>query len=170
MSQNANSSEPTSARTSTGVAEFAPAERGAPITLAGQTLDGEELAIADLRGKPVVLNVWGSWCAPCRKEAPDLKAAAADFKGRASFVGINVQDNSSSARAFETTFGITYPSLDDSSGASLLSLRDTVPLKAVPSTIVLDREGRVSARAIGAVREATLSALIRTVLAERNPQ
>ena len=80
--------------------------------------------------------------------------------------GINVKDNPSSARAFERTFGIQYPSLDDTGGAALLSLSDTVPPTAVPSTIVLDRQGRVSARIIGVVREATLRALMRTALAE----
>jgi thiol-disulfide isomerase/thioredoxin len=126
------------------------ADRGEPISLAGETLDGESLDLADLRGRVVVVNIWGSWCGPCRQEAPELQEAsdrlAADD---VEFVGLNTRDQVEPARAFVERFDITYPSIQDPDGRLQLAFRDTLPPAAIPSTIVLDREGRVAARIIG---------------------
>jgi thiol-disulfide isomerase/thioredoxin len=116
----------------------------------------------------VVLNTWASWCPPCRAEAPDLRRAAEAKAGKAQFVGINIRDNPPAARAFVRTYRIPYPSLVDDGGSILMTLGDIVPAQAIPSTIVLDRQGRVAARVIGQVRYSTLVGLVEDVLAEES--
>lgn len=160
----------TTASAASGVTEFARAERGEPITLEGTTLAGDEVRLEEMRGSVVVVNVWGSWCAPCREEAPVLADADRAYpESDVRFLGINVRDNESSAVAFERRYGIRYPSIADSEGQTLLAVNDYVPVNAVPVSLVLDREGRVAARILGPVRAATLSALLETVLAEPAP-
>lgn len=149
------------------VTEFPAADRGQPVELGGGTLTDGELSLAELRGDVVVVNVWGSWCGPCRVEAPVLAQVSADYREReVSFVGVNVKDNRAAAIAFEEEYGITYPSIEDVDGRAVLALSQYVPASAVPVTLVLDREGRVAARVLGAVREATLTALLDSMLAE----
>lgn len=148
------------------VSEFPAADRGAAVALAGTTLTGERLDVAGLRGKVVVVNVWGSWCAPCRTEAPVLAALSRSYADRGvAFVGVNVKDNRAAALAFERSYGIAYPSIEDPDGQAVLALSQYVPASAVPVTLVLDIEGRVAARVLGAVREATLRALLDSALA-----
>jgi len=143
------------------------ADRDAPVRFAGTTLDGEPFDVRDHRGEVVVVNVWGSWCPPCIAEAPALQDVWAGVESRGvQFVGIDTQDNEAAARAHEKRFGVTYPSIDDDDGRVLLSLRGKLPPKAIPSTLVLDRKGRVSARVLGSVRAATLRALVSDALAE----
>ena len=123
--------------------------------------------VVEVRGDVVVINVWGSWCAPCREEAPILAATSAAYANQGvRFVGVNVRDNPAAAIAFEESYGITYPSIDDSNGKALLSLADHLPGAGVPVTLLLDRDGRPAARVLGAVQESTLTALLDTVLAE----
>ncbi|NUR29379.1 MAG: TlpA family protein disulfide reductase [Catenulispora sp.] len=108
-----------------------------PPAVTGDTLDGGKLTLADLRGHVVVLNVWGSWCMPCRKEAPDLALAAHETAPRGvRFVGIDTRDNAASAQAFVRTFKIPYPSLVDKDGQLLLAFNGIIPVSAVPSTVV----------------------------------
>ncbi len=150
------------------VSEFPAADRGAAVALAGTTLTGEHLDVAHLRGKVVVVNVWGSWCAPCRTEAPVLAALSRSYADRGvAFVGVNVKDNRAAALAFERSYGIAYPSIEDPDGRAVLALSQYVPASAVPVTLVLDTEGRVAARVLGAVREATLRALLDSALAQK---
>ena len=149
------------------VSEFAIADRGAPVEVSGTTLTDSMLSIADLRGEVVVLNVWGSWCVPCREEAPTLARVAAHYADRGvQFVGVNIRDNRASALAFEERYGIAYPSIEDRDSKAMLTLSRYAPAQAVPVTLVLDREGRVASRVIGVVREATLRALLDSTLAE----
>lgn len=149
------------------VTEFASGDRGAPVELQGETLDGELLSLADRRGEVVVVNVWGSWCAPCREEAPVLAAAARRYAPEGvSMVGINVRDNAAAAQAFERRFGIEYPSIADFDGRTLLAVNQYVPANAVPVTLLLDRQGRVAARVLGVLTRSTLDALLEPVLAE----
>jgi thiol-disulfide isomerase/thioredoxin len=149
------------------VTDFAAAERGPAPKVIGNDLSGRPVDLAVLRGAPVVLNVWGSWCAPCRTEAPVLRAASAAYAGKGvRFVGINVKDNVAAATAFERRFEIPYPSLDDQQGRVTLALADYLPASIVPATLVLDHDGRVAARVLGAVEESTLRSLLDTVLAE----
>jgi thiol-disulfide isomerase/thioredoxin len=145
------------------------AKRGKPVELAGDKVGGGALDLASLRGKVVLLNVWGSWCVPCREEAPYLQAAWDQTRGDGDvqFVGINTKDDAGgAAEAFERRFGITYPSLDDDDGSLLLTFRSTIPPKAIPSTLVLDREGRVAARIIGKGSRGTFVELIDQIRAE----
>lgn len=137
------------------------------MEVTGDDLSGRPVDVSALRGAPVVLNVWGSWCAPCRTEAPVLRAASAAYAGQGvKFVGINVKDNVAAATAFERRLAIPYPSLDDQQGKVTLALADHLPASVVPATLVLDRDGRVAARVLGAVEESTLRSLLDTVLAE----
>lgn len=150
------------------VTEYPPGSRGAPIGLAGTGLTGEAIDITSWRGDVIVINVWGSWCAPCRQEAPILAATSRAYAGDGvQFLGVNVRDNPAAASAFEESYGITYPSIDDNDGKALLSLTEHLPGSGVPVTLILDREGRPAARVLGAVQEATLTALLDTILAEQ---
>jgi len=148
---------------------IAPQDRGDPVTgLAGPTVDGEQFDVADLAGGLVVLNVWGSWCAPCHEEAPDLVAAEAELgpSTGARFVGINIRDPSVAAAAgFEEEYGIGWPSFHDPDSQLLLRLASDVPPNAVPATLVLDPQGRVAARMLGRVETATLIGVVEDVAA-----
>lgn len=133
--------------------------------LVGTDLTGQPLSTTTWAGQLIVLNVWGSWCGPCRKEAPDLVKAAAATRGRAQFIGINTRDNSAAtAEAFERSFGVEYPSFYDPTGELLLKLQD-LPPSAIPSTLVLDTQGRAAARVLGATTAATLQGIIDDVAA-----
>jgi thiol-disulfide isomerase/thioredoxin len=132
-----------------------------------QLLSGQRLDTSTLEGKVVVYNVWGSWCAPCVAEAPDLVEVAKEFKGEVTFVGINVRDNDAAARAFEREHGVPYDSItSDDSAEAMGAFHNSLAAAAVPTTLVVDREGRVAARAIGPVTATTLRSLLEPVLAE----
>jgi thiol-disulfide isomerase/thioredoxin len=150
------------------VSTLSAADRKDPVKLAGTTLDGGSLDVADLRGQVVVLNVWASWCPPCIAEAKDLEEVhrATDGEG-VQFVGINTDADLAAARSHEKRFGVTYPSLDSDGGRLLLALRGTLQPSAKPSTLVLDRHGRVAARVLGKVDASTLTGLITDVLREK---
>jgi thiol-disulfide isomerase/thioredoxin len=137
-------------------------DRGRPVALAGTSLEGDRIDVADYRGNPVVVNIWGSWCPPCRKEAPGLQAAYTRLKAQGvRFVGIDARDDDpAQAKAFQSAFGITYPSIVDEGGAVLLGLRGVVAPSAVPTTLVLDEQGRVAARVTGGVDTTTLIGLV----------
>lgn len=143
------------------------ADRAPAPTIDGTTLDGKPWSSAEALGDVVVLNVWASWCAPCRAEAPDLQAAwvATQDEG-VQFVGLNTRDSDAAARAYVERFGITYPSVVDTDGTIQLQFRDTLPPQAIPSTLVIDRDGRVAARFLGVVDETTLTTVVRDVAAE----
>nr|WP_232530742.1 TlpA disulfide reductase family protein [Microlunatus antarcticus] len=149
---------------------IAPDQREPGPTVSGEQLGATDKTVstADYPGKVVVLNVWGSWCPPCRQEAAGLQAASVATKADAQFVGINTRDASPAApEAFLRTQGVTYPSIFDPSGKSLLQLAGQVPPSAIPSTLVLDREGRVAIRVLGQVSENTLTAMVAEVAAGR---
>ena len=132
----------------------------APV-LTGLTVDGENLRVP--HGGIVVVNVWASWCAPCRAEAPTLAALANKYQG-VVFVGVLTRDSEVAARAFEKRFQIPYPTLVDDS--VLLGFRDTLSANAIPSTIVIDKKGMVAARISGQITVASLSELIEKIHAE----
>lgn len=143
------------------------ADRVAAPAISGTTLDGDAWSSQEALGDVLVLNVWASWCAPCRAEAPDLQTAwVATQADGVQFVGLNTRDSDASARAYVERFGITYPSLVDTDGLIQLQYRDTLPVQAIPSTLVIDRQGRVAARFLGVVDEKTLATVIRDVAAE----
>jgi len=146
-----------------------PAERVAAPVLEGTTVDGQRYDQAGDVGKVLVINVWGSWCPPCRKEAPQLVRAhdrlTAGSKGsEVAFVGIDTRDPSrAAAKAYQRTFDVPYPSVYDPSGTLLLGFADSLPPSAIPSTLVIDAKGRVAARVLGGVTAATLEDLVQQV-------
>ncbi|MEU3746763.1 MULTISPECIES: TlpA family protein disulfide reductase [Streptomyces] len=154
-----------------GISTAAKGERATTGKLAGETLEGEQLDVADLKGKVVVLNAWGSWCAPCRAEAPHFAKVAKDLKGQGvEFVGLNTRDpNKQPALAFEEDYGVPYPSLYDPKGKLILHgfPKGTLSLQGIPSTVVLDKEGKIAARSLMALDEAKLRSMIEPLLKEK---
>jgi len=138
------------------------ADRKQPGEVAGRTLDGKQVSLADFRGKVVVVNVWGSWCGPCRAEAPMLAQASRDLaKKGVVFLGIDSRDPSKdAAKAFVRRFDVPYPSLYDQQGSTLLAFRGTLPPNSVPSTVVVDPQGRVSGSVLGSLTRTTLDDLV----------
>jgi thiol-disulfide isomerase/thioredoxin len=147
------------------ITSLAVADRESPGEVSGTTIDGKPLSLDDYAGKVVVVNVWGSWCAPCRAEAPMLADAARDLaKQDVAFLGIDSRDlNESAARAFVRRFGIPYPSIYDQQGRTLLAFRGTLNPNAIPSTVIIDREGRVAASVLGEISRTTLYDLVEEV-------
>ncbi len=152
------------------VTEYALAKRSDPVEFSGKLFDGSTVSAAKLRGKVTVLNFWYAACSPCRLEAPDLQSLHTEFEPQGvDFLGVNIRDEVATAEAFERTFKLTYPSIMDKDGGVLLSLsqRKFVPPDSVPTTLVLDKQGRVSARILGTADKSTLKALITSALAEK---
>ncbi|MGZ5415905.1 MAG: TlpA disulfide reductase family protein [Nocardioides sp.] len=141
------------------------ADRKQPGEVSGETIDGEPLSLDDYAGQVVVVNVWGSWCAPCRAEAPMLAEAARDLeKDDVAFLGIDSRDlNETQARAFVRRFEIPYPSIYDQQGRTLLAFRGTLVPSSVPATVIIDREGRVAASVLGEITRTTLYDLVEEV-------
>ena len=152
------------------VTEVPAADRDDPVEFTGTTDEGDEFSRADHEGEVVVLNFWYSSCPPCRKEAPDLQQLSTDFADQGvQFVGVNVRDQADTARAFAEKFDITYPSIvDTNDGAVQLALASTIAPNAVPTTIVLDKQGRIAARVLGGLDgPSTLKTLISDAVAEQ---
>jgi thiol-disulfide isomerase/thioredoxin len=146
------------------VERIAPAHRTDVLTVSGTTLDGAPLSTASYRGRVVVLNYWGSWCPPCVKETPDLKAAWEQLKGKGvQFLGLDAQEGAKTGAAYMSAKGLTYPSLQWDGGKFLLQLKGKAP--APPVTIVLDQQGRLAARVLAPVNTATLVGLVEDVQA-----
>lgn len=146
---------------------YPPAQRLPIRELSGPAVsDGETISTADHLGKVVVLNIWGSWCAPCRLEAKDLQAVNETFRDDdVQFMGINVKDNDGAAADFEESFGITYPSISDPGMRTLLSI-EGFPTGSIPSTIILDKQGRIAQIWLRVITEPELEATIRALLTE----
>jgi Peroxiredoxin len=138
-----------------------PNERVAAPEVRGSTLEGADIALSDFRGDVVVLNIWASWCAPCRAEAPELQEVWEESEGEGvQFIGLNTRDSTTAAQGFVDTMGLTFPSVEDQDGRLQLLFADSLPPQAIPSTLVIDRDGRVAARALGRVSAGTLRGLI----------
>jgi thiol-disulfide isomerase/thioredoxin len=139
-----------------------PAERQPVAEVAGPDLDGTgTLSSRAYPGKVVVVNVWGSWCGPCRKEAPDLQAASRETADVAQFLGVTSKDRQpAAARQFVRENKVGYPSIFDPSGQALLAFSSVLPASAIPSTMVLDREGRLAVRVLGPISTITLVQMI----------
>lgn len=135
-------------------------ERTDPVTASGTTFDGTELSLEDLRGEVVVINTWYAACPPCRAEAADLNAIAEDYEGQVTVLGVNVRDNAATAQAFERSFETPYESIDGSDGNFIADLEGTVPLQAVPTTLIIDAEGRPAARFIGQINPEIVRGMI----------
>lgn len=140
------------------VVEVPESDRGEPVVFEGVLDDGGSISSEDVAGDVVVVNFWYAACAPCRVEAPELEAAHAQFEGEdVTFLGVNLYDGAEASLAFAETYGVTYPSaLATVDGSIKLAFAEQTPLNAVPTTLVLDREGRVAARIIGQLSEASI--------------
>jgi thiol-disulfide isomerase/thioredoxin len=146
-----------------GLTVIPEAERGEPLELAGMDLDGEALALSDLRGDVAVVNSWATWCPPCRTEMPEFAEVATKLDGQGvTFVGINVQDDLDSAREYTTD--TPYRSIVDPDGSLVAQIPD-VPPRSLPVTVILDREGRVAVRIVGPIVLGTLEDTVLGVLA-----
>ncbi|MGI5377337.1 TlpA disulfide reductase family protein [Streptomyces sp. CA-251387] len=153
-----------------GIDTAAQGKRAAAPVLSGKTIEGEQLSTADYKGKILVVNVWGSWCGPCRLEAKNLEKVYQDTKDQGvQFVGINTRDSSTGpAIAFEKEHGVTFPSLYDPTGKLMLRFKKgTLNPQLIPSTLVIDREGKIAARALQGLSEESLRGMLDPVLAEK---
>lgn len=149
-------------------AELAPSDRGEPVEVTGTSAEGTPVDLTGWRGDVVVLNVWYAACGPCRAEAPDLQDVAAEYADRGvRFVGLNTRDDAPTAQAFQRRFAITYPSILDRDGAAIVALRGEISPQAVPTTLVIDRQGRVAARILGVADPSVLRTFVDDALAEQ---
>lgn len=144
------------------VKEFTPADRPAAVKFSGILDDGTAVTNADYAGRVTVVNFWYAACAPCRQEATQLEKAYQQFAGKnVAFLGVNTYDQAATAQAFAADHGITYPSIIDADTKSATSaFADIVPLSATPSTVVLDAQGRPTARIIGELPSSTILATL----------
>jgi peroxiredoxin len=148
---------------------FKPGSRPLAPAVSGTTLTGQRFKLTSDRGDLVVMNFWGSWCSPCRAEAPALVALAAHFShDPVRFVGDDVHDDPAAAKGFASTYDVSYPSLNDPGSQVALAFHASVPPSAIPSTLVIDRTGHIAGIVVGGITYDGLRALIDTVLAERS--
>jgi peroxiredoxin len=142
-------------------------ERRSAPRFSGTLLDGKAFSSTELAGQVAVINFWGSWCAPCRVETPEFQQVFAEVRDRGvAFLGVAVKETDEQfPRAFVDRFGIEFPSLYDPSGEVALAFRN-YPANAIPSTIVLDRQGRVAAVYTGAVARRDLRAVLNRLIGE----
>lgn len=157
---------------SDGIATVKKADRKPMPEIDGKTIDGKELSLsgAPYKGKVLVINVWGSWCGPCRAEAPNFRKVANDTKGKGvEFVGINTRDpEKGPAISFEKDWEIPYPSLHDPSGKLMLRFpKGSLNPNFVPTTLIVDRDGKIAARTQQPLNEEKLQKMIQPVLAEK---
>jgi thiol-disulfide isomerase/thioredoxin len=152
------------------ITEIPISHRGAPIVFSGTLDTGGTANSTDWQGSVVVVNFWYAACPPCRAEAPDLEALYKKYSPKGVvFVGVKVRDTTPTARSFAKNFGISYPSImDNAGGAVQLAFHGRIAPNAVPTTIVLDRQGRAASRILGRIpSQLTLGTLIDAALAER---
>lgn len=126
-----------------------------------------EIDLKSLKNKVVLINVWGSWCSPCRKEAPELEELYLKNKAKnVEFIGINIRDSKISAKRFIDNFSITYPNIYDRDGKLLLGYKDSLPANAIPSTILIDKNGLVAARQLGPIDKSLIQGFITELIKE----
>ena len=137
----------------------APAAASPDFTLS--RFDGATLHLSDYRGQVVVVNFWGSWCPPCQREAPRLEAVYQRYQPRGVvFTGIDVQDQEQDARAFIKQFQITYPNGQDGTEA----IASVYGVTGLPTTVVIDRQGRIRQRWLGELQENQLTGIVEAAL------
>lgn len=152
------------------ITTVAQGHRPAAPDISGTTVDGKHLALSDYPGKIIVLNVWGSWCDPCRAEAPNLAQVAKETAGQGvQFIGINIRDLSNAqSKSFERDFGITYPSFYDPDGKLLLKFpRGSLTPQSIPNTLILDRQHKIAVRALKALTTGELRKALDPIIAEK---
>jgi thiol-disulfide isomerase/thioredoxin len=146
-----------------------PETRGSIGDLSGPALmDDRPIRLSDFAGKVVVVNIWGSWCAPCRTETPELEKVFDETEPLGvAFLGIDVRDDRSAAKDFVTDRNVRYPSIFDPPMRSLIALGKGYPTSVVPTTLVLDRKHRVAAVFLRALLAEDLRPIVRRIAAER---
>lgn len=144
------------------------ADRAAPVDFSGTLSDGTEITSAEYRGSVTVVNFWYAECPPCRLEAKDLQAASEEHApDGVRFLGVNTRDQAPNVDSFDSTYGITYPSVLDVEDTRMqLAFAGTIAPNAVPATIVLDRQGRVASRVLGQIDPGVLRTLVSDTVAE----
>lgn len=144
-----------------------PEDRKPAPTLSGDDLYGRPLSSEKFKGKVLVVNIWGSWCPPCRKETPVLNKVARQLESQGvQFLGLAVREGPTASRTFAESKKVPYPSISDEGGTQLLGFSSSLPAIAIPTTYVIDRRGRVAARFMDVVTETTLRDLITDVADE----
>jgi peroxiredoxin/uncharacterized membrane protein len=127
-----------------------------------KTIDGRTLTLADYRGRTLVLNVWGSWCPPCRQEAPTLAVLAQQYRSQGvAFLGDDVGDTPSNALAFTRSVDISYPSISDPSYLIVQRFSQVAPVSDTPTTVVIDKTGHVAGMVLGEVSYGQMTTLLR---------
>ncbi|MFF2045991.1 TlpA family protein disulfide reductase [Kitasatospora sp. NPDC058170] len=152
------------------ISKAAAGHRQAAPDISGSTLEGNPVKLSDYRGKVVVLNVWGSWCGPCRAEADDLQRVWDKYKDQdVQFLGINTRDPEiANAVRFEQEKGVTFPSLYDPAGTQLLKFpKGSLNLQSLPTTLLVDRDGKLAARAVGGQTDDALESILQPLVAEQ---
>ena len=150
------------------VTEFDASDRGKAVEFSGTTDDGGSFDSSDYAGKVLVVNFWYAGCPPCRAEAPDLESLNQEFADdNVVFIGVNIRDQAEQSEAFGTKFGVTYPSiLDADDGNVQLAFSSSIAPNAVPTTLVLDPDGKVASRILGQVTDPSiLETLIKSAAA-----
>jgi thiol-disulfide isomerase/thioredoxin len=146
---------------------FEAGERDAAPDVTGTTFEGDELSLSEYEGQILVLNVWASWCGPCRAEQPVLDEVHTEYGDLGvDFLGVNIKDNETAAVAYTNSKGVLYPSLYDQPGEIPQAFRDTVPPRAIPSTLVIDPDGNIAARVIGPTTYGQLTGLLDPLVVE----
>jgi thiol-disulfide isomerase/thioredoxin len=144
-----------------------PDQRVAAPDFTGTTLTDESFALAEHRGEVIAINVWASWCGPCRAEAPALEAVWTQNRANGFLMlGLDTRDSLAAAQGFVRNYAITFPSVVDTDGQIQLLFAGSLPPQAIPSTVIVDKQGRVAARVLGPTSQATLQGLIDSLLAE----
>ena len=139
------------------ITEITLENRGDVITFSGTTETGATVSSADYLGNVLVVNFWYAGCAPCRAEAPDLEQVFQETSPQGvNFLGVNVRDQAPTIDTFNSRFGITYPSIIDQDGQVQLAFASQVPPNAVPTTLILDSQGRVAARILGQLKDPSI--------------
>jgi thiol-disulfide isomerase/thioredoxin len=130
----------------------------------GTTLTGSRLSFSSYLGRVVVLNFWGSWCGPCRAEAPALAVAAHQYRpSGVAFLGVDVRDTPASAEAFVRDYGVSYPSVSDTSSVITLDFTTVVPIAGTPTTLVIDRTGHIAGAVFGTATYPELATILAKV-------
>ena len=145
-----------------GTVEYQPGHRPLAPDFAAPSLTGTTIKLSSYRGKTVVLNFWGSWCPPCRQEAPTLAVLAQQYRSQGvAFLGDDVGDTPSNALAFTRSVGISYPSISDPSYLIVQKFSQVAPVSNTPTTVVIDKTGHVAAMVLGEVSYGKMTTLLR---------
>jgi peroxiredoxin len=147
---------------SDGNVEYQAGHRPLAPDVSATSLTGATIKLSSYRGKTVVLNFWGSWCPPCRAEAPTLAVLSQQYRSKGvAFLGDDVGDTPSNALAFTRSVGITYPSISDPSYLVVQRFSQVAPVSDTPTTVVIDKTGHVAGMVLGEVSYGEMTTLLR---------